>query len=1117
MPFASQYRAITLLVLLLVLTGMAVAGGGPQNVLIVTNTRSSESLEIGNLYRRTRAIPYRQVFALTTSTEYAISNQTYLDEIETPIRTYLKNQQLENEISYIVLTRGVPQQVDIDRGRSVASLLAAMNLPRDAATSLVRVRNPYFNAPSAFTHLPSPWQGLYLVTVLNGFSTRDVASLITQGAAADGTAPAGRFLFQASQDIPRPLQTAAVDLLTFRGLQAEQLVAPPQDRNDVMGYLSGGIYSGLTKEVISSCKFRPGALADLAQNFSATAANFDENASPVLVPASWFVQAGVSGVHGVTGEAGLYSMPVVANPQSLFDHYTSGFSLAESYYTSLPFLNWHNIIFGDPLCTPYAQRPVVTIEGDTQSYKGIVPLRVTANSPTRGTTIRNIDMYLDDRYLQTLYEPDTLTITLRIGEQAGVSYTLPSDATLRMIIEGLAAAVNTNKELSAPGGVRAVPSIRTGTLQLIARTPGEKGDTLQASTSISEARPGTASLVARAEGNFLAGGGKRPTPAKATLSFVGRRILPGDVVELQIGKEPLSYTVPEGKVTLPALLDALVALIEASPTLKQPGGVHAYRDPQGMPFITLEARTPGERGNILPFRLQVKPAEGSSLRGYPDTPETLAGGHDGSASSLDIRFLLGDASVNTSYLLNTAALPDGYHRLRAVATDGTGAQVQGYKDFIFEVRNHRNEPGLKLPKKLGPVSDVVEVPITVDDALIKRVTVFIDGQAVKSSDAPQFTVTVPLAQFSRGMHDLWVEAADDQGTREVSAGIPLEVIAPAQVARILPDHTQRSGGTTHRLIGTGFQRGCTVRLAGTAVKSVTYISPSLLEVVSERGPARLGDVELKNPDGLAGTLAQAFEYYTPQVSTIEISPTNDVIAPGQKAQFIANCLDQFHHPLEARVEWSGDGISKSGIYKAPTQPGFYTIRAAHKDTKQVCEVKVTVGPAPVTDGRLRHWLVLGSFPDPNYAGLETSQIQENTVLPSHEEMKGSPTWQSLLSSSDYVNLAGRFSQSTDVVAYAHVYLYTEKDTPCSMVFGSDDGVRVWLNGDLQYSLRVRRAADPNQANIPITLKAGWNRLLVKVDQAQGGWGFYMRLQGRDGKPLTGLTYALDRPLPPPKK
>ena len=410
-----RLSSVIIIVLLICALRTARAGNGPQNVLVVVNAASAESLEIGNAYRRARNIPYRQLLTIQTSTSYAIPYQSYLDEIETPIRTYLKTQQLEEEVTCIVLTRGVPQQVLIETGRSTASLLATMNMNKENRLAYARWPNPYHNMSIAFSHRPPSLQGMYLVTVLNGYHTRDIEQMIAQGIAADGTAPEGRFLLQTSSNFSPSIYTKLNDL----ALNAEVATAPPAKAEGLMGYFSGGIYSGLTPELVTACAFRPGAIADYAQSFSAAANNFDESAVPVLLPLGAYVRAGVSGAHGVVGEAGLSTFPLYANAKSLLEHYTSGFSLAESFYAALPVLNWQNIVLGDPLCTPYAQRPKVTFDPALgQLLRGITPIHVTASSQMRGATISRLDVYLDDRLMQTLYQPEPTRLILQVGKHS---------------------------------------------------------------------------------------------------------------------------------------------------------------------------------------------------------------------------------------------------------------------------------------------------------------------------------------------------------------------------------------------------------------------------------------------------------------------------------------------------------------------------------------------------------------------------------------------------------------------------------------------------------------------------------------------------------------------------
>jgi hypothetical protein len=47
-------------------------------------------------------------------------------------------------------------------------------------------------------------------------------------------------------------------------------------------------------------------------------------------------------------------------------------------------------------------------------------------------------------------------------------------------------------------------------------------------------------------------------------------------------------------------------------------------------------------------------------------------------------------------------------------------------------------------------------------------------------------------------------------------------------------------------------------------------------------------------------------------------------------------------------------------------------------------------------------------------------------------------------------------------------------------------------------------ARPDEDKVPIHLKKGWNEIVLKVGQLGGDWGFYMRILGKDGKPIAGL-------------
>jgi CubicO group peptidase (beta-lactamase class C family) len=85
------------------------------------------------------------------------------------------------------------------------------------------------------------------------------------------------------------------------------------------------------------------------------------------------------------------------------------------------------------------------------------------------------------------------------------------------------------------------------------------------------------------------------------------------------------------------------------------------------------------------------------------------------------------------------------------------------------------------------------------------------------------------------------------------------------------------------------------------------------------------------------------------------------------------------------------------------------------------------------------------------------------------------------------------------VAYAYAEFEVAKPTPGIALFGSDDGAAVWLNGKRVHHVAADRAVDPESDRFEVSLVAGKNRILVKVDNGGGGWGFSLRIYDDEGK------------------
>ena len=79
--------------------------------------------------------------------------------------------------------------------------------------------------------------------------------------------------------------------------------------------------------------------------------------------------------------------------------------------------------------------------------------------------------------------------------------------------------------------------------------------------------------------------------------------------------------------------------------------------------------------------------------------------------------------------------------------------------------------------------------------------------------------------------------------------------------------------------------------------------------------------------------------------------------------------------------------------------------------------------------------------------------------------------------------------------YFYRTIDSESGGPLALRLGSDDAIKLWLNGELVLAENVERAVAPDQDKITVRLKAGENQLLVKVVNYAGDSGFYFQSPG----------------------
>ena len=101
---------------------------------------------------------------------------------------------------------------------------------------------------------------------------------------------------------------------------------------------------------------------------------------------------------------------------------------------------------------------------------------------------------------------------------------------------------------------------------------------------------------------------------------------------------------------------------------------------------------------------------------------------------------------------------------------------------------------------------------------------------------------------------------------------------------------------------------------------------------------------------------------------------------------------------------------------------------------------------------------------------------------------------------------GRSVGKQPYIAYASSIVISTKAQECNLRLGSDDGLKVFLNGkEVHKAMQVRDAvADSDE--VLIQLQKGENKFLFKIFNKTGKCQLIARLTDLDGLPLVGLSY-----------
>ena len=343
--------------------------GSPSEVLVVVNQNSELSMSIGEYYMQLRGIPDINLCILDCSSNEEIQRPEYIGKILSPIKNYLEDNALKSRIRYIATTKGVPLKIYADgiytlntHAASVDSELALIDYGSYGFRSWFY--NPYFGLAENLNRNRIP---LYLVNRLTSYGLdldTDGVPMIIKSYLEKALFPPereGTFVLDVTPKLYQGGYGAGNDWMTDAAGSLEAMGANVLldettnflvEENDVIGYCSWGSNDPDHKN--HGQPYFEWLDGSIATTYVST------NARTFAYPPAYgqsmiadLIEEGLTGVYGNVYEPFLTAC---ARPDILFPRYYRGFNLAESYYMSLNYLSWMEIVVGDPLCAPYAKR-----------------------------------------------------------------------------------------------------------------------------------------------------------------------------------------------------------------------------------------------------------------------------------------------------------------------------------------------------------------------------------------------------------------------------------------------------------------------------------------------------------------------------------------------------------------------------------------------------------------------------------------------------------------------------------------------------------------------------------------------------------------------------------------
>ncbi len=395
----------------------AFAGGSSENVVLIVDPSSSDSLWAANHYASARQIPACNVLYMDPG---AVDFVSFEAQNIPALLGSLEGRGIGDHVDCIVVMPGthysLPAPGLVSDGCVPVSrfgIAGAYSLAFDAGNVLGGVtqayRNRYWSGDGSVQGFDSetlwlngqpttsPSGKRYFISAMLGYtgergnSMAEILAMVDRSVAVDGTFPSGTTYYMRTTDAARSAPRhdfyvgVAASIVALGGNAVRLFADLPLGQYDCNGIMTGRANLDILG---ADMTLMPGSFAD---HLTSYAGHFDTASQTKM---SEWIAKGASATSGAIQEPCNYAGKFPHARLHLY--YQKGLPLGEAWLRSMEYVPFQNLLYGDPLTRPYTHIPSVDVpNAPTAPVSGTLFLNPVVATTAPGASIAKVELMVD--------------------------------------------------------------------------------------------------------------------------------------------------------------------------------------------------------------------------------------------------------------------------------------------------------------------------------------------------------------------------------------------------------------------------------------------------------------------------------------------------------------------------------------------------------------------------------------------------------------------------------------------------------------------------------------------------------------------------------------------------